>query len=154
MLAHYLSCAFVALVLISASHAYAITGAQGGVNVASGERPARQEISTFQHAGAAFDLYILAMQQIMQKDQLDFASYYQISGKSMQILFSIVKLIVFSGIHGYPHISWDNAVGQYSNNGYCPHGSVLFPTWHRTYMVLFEVYRQNSNQKLVELTKL
>lgn len=63
----------------------------------------------------------------------------------------------FPGIHGRPYTSWDN-VGPGVNaplTGYCTHGecspvaritiltyadSVLFPSWHRPYLVLYEVH--------------
>lgn len=73
-------CAALALALAPNSYAFAITGLQGGVNAATGERPIRQEISVFQYAGAAFDLYILALQQLMQRDQADPFSFYRIAG--------------------------------------------------------------------------
>jgi len=54
-----------------------------------------------------------------------------------------------AGIHGLPYIPWDNATSDEGWNarsdarnawgGYCVHGSVLFPTWHRPYISLFEV---------------
>ena len=77
-----LSCmwAVLALTLVPNSNAFAVTGIKDGVNPATGERPVRLEISTFQHEGPAFDIYILAMQQFMQQDQSDPLSYYQISG--------------------------------------------------------------------------
>jgi hypothetical protein len=43
-----------------------------------------------------------------------------------------------SGIHGEPHVPWNGATAQKSGS-YCQHGSVLFPTWHRSYLLLFEV---------------
>jgi tyrosinase len=48
------------------------------------------------------------------------------------------------GIHGLPYVSWEGAGGnrpvQGSRwNGYCTHGNVLFPTWHRPYVALYEV---------------
>jgi hypothetical protein len=45
------------------------------------------------------------------------------------------------GIHGVPFVTW-NGVGPAagaSMSGYCPHSSVLFPTWHRPYLALYEV---------------
>src|SRR5260221_22795 len=48
-------------------------------------------------------------------------------------------------IHGLPYRPWDGAVGSRPWNprttwgGYCTHGSVLFPTWHRPYVALYEV---------------
>jgi len=50
------------------------------------------------------------------------------------------------GIHGLPFIVWDGATGNkpFDPNsqwgGYCTHGSVLFPTWHRPYVMLYEVF--------------
>lgn len=43
------------------------------------------------------------------------------------------------GIHGYPDIPWDGVTGEDYIVGYCTHSSVLFPTWHRPYLALFEV---------------
>jgi tyrosinase len=50
------------------------------------------------------------------------------------------------GIHGLPNIPWDGVTGNPLFNpqpsqwkGYCTHGSVLFPTWHRPYVMLYEV---------------
>lgn len=58
----------------------------------------------------------------------------------IQSFFSI------AGIHGLPSVAWDDAVGQtpFDPNsgqwgGYCTHGSVVFPTWHRPYVMLYEV---------------
>ena len=81
MIALYWLCAVLAFAFSPTSYGFAITGLQGGVNAATGERPARQEISVFQHAGAAFDLYILALQQFAERDQADQFSYYQIAGR-------------------------------------------------------------------------
>jgi tyrosinase len=49
-----------------------------------------------------------------------------------------------SGIHGRPYIAWDNVNPTTPDptafpTGYCTHGQVLFPTWHRPYLALFEV---------------
>ena len=81
MLAVYWLCVVLAFAFSPTGYAVAITGLQGGVDAASGERPTRQEISVFQYAGAAFDLYILALQIFMQRDQADQFSYYQIAGR-------------------------------------------------------------------------
>ena len=48
------------------------------------------------------------------------------------------------GIHGLPYVQWEGAGGTSpvqgtGFGGYCTHGSVLFPTWHRPYLALFEV---------------
>ena len=51
-----------------------------------------------------------------------------------------------AGIHGLPYVSWEGAGSSSSNrdqdfawDGYCTHGNVLFPTWHRLYVALHEV---------------
>jgi len=48
-----------------------------------------------------------------------------------------------SGIHGRPYVQWEGAGGnqpvpEADFGGYCVHGSVLFPTWHRPYLALYE----------------
>ena len=49
-----------------------------------------------------------------------------------------------AGIHGLPYVQWEGAGGTSpvqgsGSGGYCTHGSVLFPTWHRPYVALYEV---------------
>ncbi|KAF5556999.1 di-copper centre-containing protein [Fusarium napiforme] len=81
-------------------------------------------------------LYIRALQIFQALPFEDVKSYFQIAG-----------------IHGLPAIPWDNdpvpmeASKSYNNNYsssdgtpdfYCPHNSILFPTWHRVYVLLFE----------------
>ncbi|KAL8794331.1 MAG: hypothetical protein Q9195_003158 [Heterodermia aff. obscurata] len=85
MITLYWLCAVLAFAFSHTSYAFAVTGLQGGVNASTGERPIRQEISTFQYAGAAFDLYILALQQFVQQDQADPFSFYQIAELAQQI---------------------------------------------------------------------
>jgi tyrosinase len=48
------------------------------------------------------------------------------------------------GIHGLPYVEWEGAGGANPVKGsqwggYCTHGCVLFPTWHRPYVALYEV---------------
>ncbi|MCJ1243678.1 hypothetical protein MMC30_000875 [Trapelia coarctata] len=46
-----------------------------------------------------------------------------------------------AGIHGYPTRNWDGVEGRSETEdpyGYCKHGSVLFPFWHRPYMAMIE----------------
>ncbi|EAS28837.3 tyrosinase [Coccidioides immitis RS] len=101
------------------AHAYDIRGVRGGVQ-ASGERPARQNLETFQESGPAFDLYILALLKFQDEDQNRMLSYYDVSS-----------------IHGYPFEAWDGVEGI-GGGGYCAHASTIFPTWHRPYLALFE----------------
>ena len=46
--------------------------------------------------------------------------------------------LVLLGIHGRPYRSWSGVKGVQAS-GYCTHSSILFPTWHRPYLALFEV---------------
>ncbi|KAH9476336.1 prephenate dehydrogenase (NADP(+)) [Psilocybe cubensis] len=102
-----------------------ITGVTGG-------SPNRLEINDFVKNEKFFSLYIQAL-QIMASgtSQSDFQSFFQIGG-----------------IHGLPNKPWDGAVGSqpWDPNtqwgGYCTHGSVLFPTWHRPYVMLYEQIMQ------------
>lgn len=99
-----------------------ITGATGGVNLATGERPFRREINVFATSGAPYDLFVLALLQLQSTNQSNILSYFQISG-----------------IHGWPRIPWDGVAGTGGYPGFCTHAAVVFPTWHRTYMALYEV---------------
>ncbi|MCJ1229614.1 hypothetical protein MMC12_006283 [Toensbergia leucococca] len=76
------------LFLVALVDAVEISGVQGGVNTFTGQRPARQDISTFQFSGAPFDLYILSLEQFLAQDQADILSYYQIA-----VLWSIAQKI-------------------------------------------------------------
>ncbi len=76
------------LFLTNRTKAVAITGPQGGVDSATGQRPFRLEISTFQNNGPAFDLYILSFQRFVQQNQTNILSYYQVAGKRSLILFA------------------------------------------------------------------
>lgn len=59
-------------------------------------------------------------------------------------------LTMDSGIHGYPTIEWDNAPGNPAWGwGYCTHDSVLFPTWHRPYVALYEVSHEANHPPYV-----
>ncbi|UNI17886.1 Tyrosinase [Purpureocillium takamizusanense] len=74
-------------------------------------------------AGPQWDLYIQALLEMQKADYTDTLSYFQIEG-----------------IHGRPFIEW-NATGRRTTDGwagYCPHGELLFLSWHRPYVVLFE----------------
>ncbi|MCJ1262196.1 hypothetical protein MMC22_002066 [Lobaria immixta] len=112
--------ALLSLTFVTWVSTIAIKGPQGGVDVLTGERPLRQEFSVFKDSGPAFDLYIQSLRHFMQQNQSSLLSYYSVSG-----------------IHGYPHRAWNGVDGGY-DAGYCPHGSILFPPWHRPYLALFE----------------
>ena len=55
---------------------------------------------------------------------------------------------MLSGIHGLPKELWNSVANLNEGNqnsqkpegsGYCTHGSLVFPTWHRVYILMFEV---------------
>ncbi|KAK8066160.1 hypothetical protein PG997_012907 [Apiospora hydei] len=104
--------------------AYPITPNTGGVNEFTGERPDRLEINGFASSGGpAWDLFVQCLSDLQNRPQTSIDSWYQIAG-----------------IHGRPYAAWDNvkkAAGAQAG-GYCPHSSVLFPTWHRPYLQLLE----------------
>ncbi|KAF0384961.1 Di-copper centre-containing protein [Gigaspora margarita] len=79
-----------------------------------------------------FDLLVQSYQAIFDRPYEDMRSFYQIAG-----------------IHGLPYSAYDGVKGdhEYHNDtdwaqgrwgGYCHHGDVLFPPWHRPYMMLIE----------------
>lgn len=59
---------------------YTVMGVPAGVNTDTGERPTRRDLKEFQASGAAFDLYVQALDQFQKDDQSDFLSYYEVSG--------------------------------------------------------------------------
>ncbi|KAA8576834.1 hypothetical protein EYC84_006881 [Monilinia fructicola] len=106
------------------SQYYPITGVTTGINSNTKARPFRQNIDDLQKNEPQWFLYIQALQAMQAAPEYsDGLSYFQIAG-----------------IHGRPYIGWDGvsqAVGA-PLTGYCTHDSVLFATWHRPYLALFE----------------
>lgn len=51
------------------------------------------------------------------------------------------NMLTIPAIHGRPFVPFNNihATPGNQNNGYCMHVSILFPTWHRLYLALYEV---------------
>ncbi|EDR04243.1 tyrosinase [Laccaria bicolor S238N-H82] len=96
---------------------FVISGPGGGA-------PNRLEIRTFVQHDKYFSLYIQALQLMYTKE----------SQAALQSFFQV------GGIHGLPYIPWDGVTGipNPTWGGYCTHGSVLFPTWHRPYVSAFE----------------
>ncbi|KAG0642710.1 hypothetical protein HOY80DRAFT_881126 [Tuber brumale] len=84
--------------------------------------PLRQEIRTLQlNNPDMFNLYILGLQYMQSRPKTDKLSWFQVAG-----------------IHGRPYTAWDNVLGIGNEAGYCTHSSILFPTWHRPYLALYE----------------
>ncbi|KZV73173.1 photo-regulated tyrosinase [Peniophora sp. CONT] len=108
----------------SQSH-FVVTGVQGlGA-------PNRIEINDFVKQDDQFSLFIQALSALQNTTQSLQTSYFQMGG-----------------IHGLPFIEWGGSGGDTgapgSWGGYCTHGNVLFPTWHRPYTVLFEQVMQEQ----------
>jgi tyrosinase len=94
-----------------------------------GAVPLRRELRDLQrNFPDQYNLLILGLKNLEGQDASNSTSYYQIAG-----------------IHGMPYKPW-NGVGSTTNwqstsgfGGYCTHSSILFLTWHRPYLALYEV---------------
>ncbi|KAA8563987.1 hypothetical protein EYC84_011986 [Monilinia fructicola] len=108
--------------IIQASY-YPVGGVHTGVNEKTGARPARRDILDLQNDVPTWSLYIQALIAFQQVPEDDSLSWFQIAG-----------------IHGRPYYSWGdvNWNPDAPKIGYCTHGDVLFPTWHRPYLALYE----------------
>ncbi|KAK4453979.1 Di-copper centre-containing protein [Podospora aff. communis PSN243] len=102
-----------------------VVGVKTGIDPRTGHRPARQNINNlYALGGPHWDLYVLALSAFQEVNETDPLSYSSIAG-----------------IHGEPYSAWNgvgHVPGDPKNTGYCPHGELLFPTWHRAYLALFE----------------
>ncbi|PQE18684.1 hypothetical protein CJF30_00009685 [Rutstroemia sp. NJR-2017a BBW] len=94
----------------------------------NGSIPVRQEIRVLEKDQTSWELYILGLSMMQNLPSSDIRSWYQIAG-----------------IHGRPYLPYDNvtATDGDEKNGYCTHVSILFPTWHRPYLALYEQVLQN-----------
>ncbi|KXJ95839.1 hypothetical protein Micbo1qcDRAFT_192748 [Microdochium bolleyi] len=84
----------------------------------------------------SWTLYLLALNWLQYTSQDSKLSYYQLAA-----------------IHGAPGLTWDSVepVPGSEKVGYCHHVSVLFPTWHRPYMALYEQTLYNIVQFVATL---
>ncbi|KAL2680998.1 hypothetical protein Neosp_008601 [[Neocosmospora] mangrovei] len=91
--------------------------------IRNGTMPLRYEIREMKADRYKWDLFILALSMLQYTSQDDPRSWYQIAG-----------------IHGVPFEPWSGVESVEGGNmsGYCMHSSVLFSTWHRPYLALFE----------------
>ncbi|KAF2277714.1 Di-copper centre-containing protein [Westerdykella ornata] len=105
---------------------FAITGATGGVHP-------RLEVRDLEKTGQMWNLFLLAIKGFQEMDQKDIVSWYQIAGKK----------------------PWDGVTGttegrSESQRGYCPHFNLLFGTWHRPYLALFEQQLQTVAKQIAD----
>jgi hypothetical protein len=65
------------------------------------------------------------------------------SFRSAEIPSLLLKLVYTDrplGIHGQPPENWNGIQKPNGKPGsYCTHGELVFPTWHRVYINMFEV---------------
>ncbi|KAJ7501106.1 hypothetical protein B0H11DRAFT_2224937 [Mycena galericulata] len=110
---------------------YIITGAIGGIPPLGAAAPNRVEIHDFVKIPDQFSLYTQALQQIYSQNQSDVDSFFSIAG-----------------IEGMPFREWDGSgdksVDTNGWEGYSNHCNVLFPTWNRLHVLLFEQALQNA----------
>ncbi|PCH38806.1 Di-copper centre-containing protein [Wolfiporia cocos MD-104 SS10] len=88
--------------------------------------PARLEFRDLVKDKKQFSLYVQALERMMKEPYENDYSHVSIGG-----------------IHGLPYNRWgDSGPVEFEDGdafgGYCTHGSMLFPTWHRPYVALYE----------------
>ncbi|KAF9465388.1 common central domain of tyrosinase-domain-containing protein [Collybia nuda] len=114
---------------------YYVTGSS-----ATGEVYPRLEIQDLVKKREQFSLFIQAWLNIRDPNS-----------KNVPVAAQHVQI---GGIHGLPYENWpgDPAGKQVDANwqGYCNHGSVLFPTWHRPYIMLLEQSIGLEAQRIVK----
>ncbi|KAI1105912.1 Di-copper centre-containing protein [Jackrogersella minutella] len=124
----------------STTDVYPIVGIQEGLDPNKHEQlrkvPLRMEVDEWFSSQKLIyinqrALFFPAIWKFSQMDPREKLSWFQIAG-----------------IHGKPFVSWDEPGKKPAlpEKGYCTHNSVLFATWHRPYLLLFE-------QVLFELMK-
>ncbi|KAF2466428.1 Di-copper centre-containing protein [Lindgomyces ingoldianus] len=100
----------------------------------NGSLPLRREIRDLQaNFKDQFNLYLLGLVDLQKKPVKELLSYYQLAG-----------------IHGEPYVAWNGVTGNPNARfgGYCTHSSILFLTWHRPYLALYEQALYASVQKV------
>ncbi|KAI0898379.1 Di-copper centre-containing protein [Annulohypoxylon nitens] len=107
-----------------------------GVPRINGKAQPRPDIRDLQKDEDKWSLYILALSWMQFTDQEKPFSWYQITG-----------------IHGAPALTWGDVDPTPGNehSGYCTHVSILFPTWHRPYLALYEQVLYNIVQYVASL---
>ncbi|KAF7359308.1 Di-copper centre-containing protein [Mycena sanguinolenta] len=115
---------------------YTITGCKGGVQP-------RLEIRDLHKNKEQFTLFVLAFNDVKR------ANYETAAARYVEI----------AGIHGLPYSRWPgDPKGQSTGDpgedgqwgGYCHHASVLFPTWHRPYVLALEQTISEAAHEIAE----
>ncbi|KAK6525138.1 hypothetical protein TWF694_005284 [Orbilia ellipsospora] len=119
--------------LFRRQNAISFGGVRQGFGPAQGQVPLRKEIRQMIQNPTEFNLFLLALQRMQQQPQSSDTSYYGIAG-----------------IHGRPYKAWNGNFGQGNpNSGYCTHADVLFLSWHRPYLALYEQIIWQHAQNIV-----
>lgn len=109
----------------------------------NGTVPVRSEIRYMKRDARKWNLYLLALSMMQNTDQDQDLSWYRITGQSTRLRVSDCFLCADGGalgIHGVPFEQWGGVPpADGGQGGYCPHMTILFPTWHRPYIALYEV---------------
>ncbi|KAI1478854.1 Di-copper centre-containing protein [Daldinia eschscholtzii] len=117
---------------------YAITGIKAGATTDT--KPLRLEVDSWYPATkyeVQHSLFLWALRFLQDRHPSEKLSYYKIAG-----------------IHGSPYEPWDeDTSAQTKDQGYCTHDSLLFPCWHRPYVLLFEqvLYEIMENEVITKL---
>ncbi|KAK6520901.1 hypothetical protein TWF506_001143 [Arthrobotrys conoides] len=91
----------------------------------------RRNWNDFQADGDLLNLFLCGMEALQAMDQNTRESYFALAG-----------------IHGAPYREWNGAGGGNTQSGYCPHASILFPSWHRPYLATIEQILGNIMRNL------
>ena len=108
-----------------------------GVIPRNGQLRERKEIDDIIDRVDMTNIFMTALDGLMREDWRDPFSFFQIAG-----------------IHREPWTAWNRIQpGNDSENlqaGYCSHSSILFPTWHRAYLMMLE---QSIYLRMVDLAE-
>ena len=107
----------------------------------------RLEIDEFLADNAMTNLFLLALEEVQHQpieavEKENWWSFYNLAGMFTTDVLSQHQPTCLA-IHSEPNEMW-NGVPSESKDGkgiYCTHGSTVFPTWHRAYVMMYEVSR-------------
>ncbi|KAF4990549.1 hypothetical protein FGRMN_8410 [Fusarium graminum] len=104
--------------------------------------PLRHEISEVadpktQEGKDQWTLFVLALERFKNLPVDDKLSYFQVAG-----------------IHDYPRVSWDQGKPEPRTKGYCTHNTLIFSTWHRVYMMLYEQLIWKNMNEIIDAWEL
>lgn len=132
---------------IMSQHTVTITGVpgiwEGSGLQGSQPPPPRREISDLIKDEKQFSLYVQALRKTCSTSR-DLSCSHTAEQMFSTPQTDPVSHFQLSGIHGLPYnVEWDGSrppsIDGYG--GYCAHGNTLFPTFHRIYVLAYEVRR-------------